>query len=315
MDSQDRRMSTATHRLSRRHLLALAGGTAGAALVAKPARLLAQTPSAATPSTATPVATALPLPSTLAADASPEFRAVAEALVAAMQQHHVPGAALGILTGDREEHATFGLASLSSLQPVTPDTLFQLGSLAKTYTATAIWRLIDEGALALDGRVRTYLPGFKVQDEATAAHVTVSQLLDHTAGWYGDEGFDTGEGDDALARYVTERMPQLPQLFPLGQYFSYNNAGFQLLGRLIEVATGTTYNAAMASLLFAPLGVADTLLDHAAVRQRPYADGHVYQPINGQNVLTVETPLWVPRAVDPAGGIWATTRDVLRYAR
>src|ERR671935_146155 len=107
------------HRISRRRILALAGGTA-----------------------------------------------VAEALVAAMGEGGIPGAALGILDGDREEHATFGVASLSSLRPVTPETLFQTGSLGKTYTATAIWRLIDEGALALDAPVRTYLPDLRLSDEA-----------------------------------------------------------------------------------------------------------------------------------------------------
>lgn len=311
MDLQKNQPSKSPRRVSRRRLLTLAGGAAGAAVIARPARLLAQ----ASPSAATPVATALPMPSTLAADASPAFQAVAEALIAAMKHNHIPGAALGILAGDREEHATLGLASLSSLRPVTPDTLFQIGSLAKTYTSTAIWRLIDEGALALDAKVRTYVPDFTVMDTATAAQVAVSNLLDHTAGWYGDEGFDTGDGDDALTRYVAERMPQLPQIFPLGAFFSYNNSGFQLLGRLLEVATGTTYNAAMQDLLFAPLGLADTILDHAAVLQRPYADGHVYLPINGQDALAVQTPLWIPRSTDPAGGIWATTRDVLRYAR
>lgn len=313
MDTQS---SSTRRRLSRRRLLALTGGAAAAAVVARPALLVAEQPlGAGTPRAATPVATALPLPSTLAADASPAFRAVAEALTAAMQAYHVPGVALGILAGDREEHATFGLASLSSLQPVTPQTLFQIGSLSKTYTATAVWRLIDEGALKLDARVRAYLPDFRVMDKAASERVAVANLLDHTAGWYGDEGFETGDGDGALARYVAARMPQLPQLFPVGKFFSYNNAAFQLLGRLIEVATGTTYNAALRHLLLDPLGLDDTILAHDEVRSRPYADGHVFEPINGQNVLTVQIPLWVPRSVDPAGGIWATTRDVIRYAR
>src|SRR5947208_17192771 len=119
------------HRISRRRILALAGGTA-AALTVAPGRLSAQRPPPE-PTTAGPTAAESPLPSTLAADASPEFRAVAEALAAAMRDSQIPGAALGILAGDREEHATFGVASLSSLRPVTPETLFQTGSLAKTY--------------------------------------------------------------------------------------------------------------------------------------------------------------------------------------
>ncbi|MGH2618856.1 MAG: serine hydrolase domain-containing protein, partial [Thermomicrobiales bacterium] len=227
----------------------------------------------------------------------------------------MPGAAIGLLAGGREEHATFGLASLSSLAPVTPETLFQIGSLSKTFTGTAIWHLIDEEVLALDAPVRTYIPELQLMDETVAAEVTIANLLDHSAGFYGDEGFETGNGDDAIARYVAERLPQLPQLYPLGAFFSYNNAAFTLLGRLIEVSTGTSYTAAMHNILLGPLGLEDSLLDHDDVRQRPYADGHVAVPINGKPAIAVQTPLWVPRSVDPAGGIWSTTRDVIRYGR
>jgi CubicO group peptidase (beta-lactamase class C family) len=251
----------------------------------------------------------------VASDASPQFRAVADALVAAMGQHGVPGAAVGLLTGGREEHATFGLASVSSLEPVTPETLFQIGSITKTFTGTAIWSLIGQGALALDAPVREYLPELRLMDEEAAAAVTVGNLLDHSAGFYGDEGFDTGDDDEAIARYVNERLPELPQIFPVGEYFSYNNAAFTLLGRLIEVTTGTTYNAALEHLLLAPLGLADTMIDRASVLRHPYVDGHVALPINGHPSVAVQTPLWIPRSVDPAGGLWSTTRDLLRYGR
>jgi CubicO group peptidase (beta-lactamase class C family) len=312
---------------SRRRVLSLAAGATALAVAGVPARRLAAqvTPVASpiAPATAgTPVAGAsatalppMPMPSTLAADASPEFQVVTDALVAAMQEFGVPGAAIGLLAGGREEHATFGLASLSSLRPVTPETLFQIGSLTKTFTGTAVWHLIDAGVLALAAPVRDYIPELTLTDAEVAAKVTVRNLLDHSAGFYGDEGFETGNGDDAIARYVAERLPQLPQLFPLGDFFSYNNAGFTLLGRLIEVATGTAYNAAMESLIFGPLGLEDSLLDHDDVRQRLYADGHVALPINGKPAIAVQTPLWVPRSVDPAGGIWSTTRDLIRYGR
>src|SRR5690242_6920356 len=223
-----------TAAVSRRRVLALAAGAT--ALAASPLRRsLAKVTPVASPAAGTPIAGAsalppLPMPSTLAADASPQFRAVVEALTAAMQAHQVPGAAIGLLAGDREEHATVGLASLSSLRPVTPETLFQIGSLAKTYTATAIWRLIDEGALALDKPVRTWIPDLTLMDEAVAAKVTIGNLLDHSGGFYGDEGFETGDDDEAIARYVADRLSQLPQVFPLGAFFSYNNAGFTLLG-------------------------------------------------------------------------------------
>lgn len=255
------------------------------------------------------------MPSTLAADASPAFKAVADALIAAMQEHGVPGAAVGVLWGDQEEHATFGLESLSSLRPVTEQTLFQIGSLTKTYTATAIWHLIDQGALSLDAPVRTWLPDLALQDPVTAEMLTIGNLLDHSAGFYGDDLVDTGDSDDAIARYVSERLPLLPQAFPLGEYFSYNNIAFTTLGRLIEVVTGASYRAAMGNLLFAPLGLSNTMLERSDVLQHPYADGHVTMPINGKVVTTVQIPLWIIRSADPAGGIWATTRDVIRYGR
>jgi CubicO group peptidase (beta-lactamase class C family) len=68
-------------------------------------------------------------------------------------------------------------------------------------------------------------------------------------------------------------------------------------------------------LLLGPLRLEDSLLDRAVVLQRPYTDRHVALPINGRDAVAVQTPLWLPRSVDPAGGIWSTTRDVLRYVR
>lgn len=302
-----------------RHQALIAAGAATAAASAPIRRLPAQgTPvasPAASPAAATPAVAPWPMPSALAADASPLFRTVAEALVTTMEVAGVPGAAIGLLASDREEHATFGVESLSSLLPVAPETLFQIGSISKTFTATAIWRLIDEGALDLDAPVRTYITDLTLMDADVADRVAVRNLLDHTAGWYGDATVYTSEDDGGLAGFVAERLPQLPQLFPLGAFFSYNNVAFSLLGRLVEVATGTTYNAAMASLLFGPLGLDDTLLEQSAVQERPYADGHAALPINGQPTVAVQTPLWIPRSVDPAGGIWSTTRDMIRYTR
>lgn len=255
------------------------------------------------------------LTSSLGPGASPRLRAVAEALVAAMRQARIPGAALGILADGREEHATIGTASLSSLRPVTPETVFQIASVTKTYTATAIWRLVEQGALRLEVPVRRYLPDLRLSDAATAETVTPANLLEHTAGWFSDEVFDDGDGDDVLARYVVERLPAQPQLFGCGEFFSYSNSAFQLLGRLVEIGAGVTFHTALQRLLFDPLGVRDTLLDRAGVLGRPYADGHTAMPVNGQDAVVVQTPVWLPRCIDPAGGIWSTTRDVLRYAR
>jgi hypothetical protein len=111
--------------------------------------------------------------------------------------------------------------------------------------------------------------------------------------------------DDCVEIAVT-----LPQVFPLEKWFSYNNSGFVLLGRVIEVVNGSYHDAAMAELVFDPLGAHDTLLDGSAVLGRRYADGHYAGQINGVSAVAVQTPMWLPRSINPAGGIWSTTRDV-----
>jgi len=297
-------------RLSRRRLLLAAAGLAAAGCAEDPTAAPPQTPPAVVPP-----APPSPLPVSLTPNASREFRAVAGDVADALGEARIPGAALGILSGNREEYAAFGVASLSSLEPVRSDTLFQVGSLTKSYTATAVWRLIDQGLVDLDGPVRRYVRGLRLRDHRTAETVTVANLLDHTAGWYGDDIVDTGDDAGALGRYVENRMPELPQLFGCGEFFSYNNSAFQLLGLLTEVSLGTDYNDALQRLVLGPLGLSDTLLDHGAVRRRPYADGHIAMPVNGRDTVAVQTPLWLPRCADPAGGIWSTSRDVLRYAR
>ena len=119
-------------------------------------------------------------------------------------------------------------------------------------------QLVDEGKVDLDVPIRTYLPEFKIGDEAAAAQITTRQLLTHTAGFEGDIFTDTGVGDDCVEKYLGV-LHEVPQLFPVGEQFSYNNAGFCVLGRLVEVLREKPYDECLREHLFAPLG-----LTHAA---------------------------------------------------
>ena len=154
--------------------------------------------------------------------------------------HDVPGLVLGILSQGEFFTKGFGVTNRDHPLDVTEDTLFQIGSITKTYTGTLIMKLVEAGMLELDAPVRAYLPDFAVADEETAKKVTIHHLLTHTSGWFGDFFHDTGPGADASAKYVAE-MATLEQLAPLGQVWSYNNAGFYLLGHLIELLTGKSY--------------------------------------------------------------------------
>ncbi|HEX4527253.1 MAG TPA: serine hydrolase domain-containing protein [Gaiellaceae bacterium] len=236
--------------------------------------------------------------------------ALQDVVAALADELHVPGVAVGMLLDGREEHACHGVTSTENPLPVNERTLFLCGSTTKTYTATAIARLVGQGLVDLDAPARTYVPELRVEDEEAAASVTVLQLLNHTSGWDGDFFRNTGDGDDALARYV-EAMTGLRQLTRPGEAVSYNNAAFGVAGRLVENVTGSTYEAALRELLLEPLDLHDTLFFPRDLLTRRVAVDHQRLQDGGTNIL----PFGFPRATNPVGGLAATTRDLIAWAR
>ena len=174
-----------------------------------------------------------------------------------MAEYRVPGVGLGLWHDQALHLHGLGVTSLDDPRPITADTLFTIASISKTMTATAVMRLVEQGRLDLHAPVRKALPEFQVRDEAVSASVTPWHLLTHTPGW---EGQLTTEdrGAEALAHFVSTIMPALPQLAPPGRVWSYNNAGFALSGRLLEVVTGRAVHDALRELVFAPLGLSRT---------------------------------------------------------
>ena len=228
---------------------------------------------------------------------------------AAREHHRVPGLAIGILHAGTANAAGFGVTSVDNPLPVNADTLFQIGSITKTVTATAVMRLVESGVLDLDQPIRTYLPELVLSDVHAMAMVTLRHLLTHTAGWEGDDFSDPGAGDDALARYVAG-MAELPQLTRLGQTWSYCNSGFSLAGRVIEVVTAKSYESAIHELVLDPLGMQQALFWPADVMTHRFVVGHYV----GAKDTVVARPWPIPRAANPAGGITTSINDLLRYA-
>src|SRR6202167_3496080 len=113
----------------------------------------------------------------------------------------VPGATLGIWSDEQEVLAACGVLNSATQVPVTPDSLFQIGSITKIWTATMIMQLIEEGLLALDTTVADALPGIRLGPSDVGGQVTVQHLLTHTSGIYGDIFTDTGRGDECIQRY------------------------------------------------------------------------------------------------------------------
>ena len=223
----------------------------------------------------------------------------------------IPGAAAGVWADGREVYACHGVTSVDNPLPVDQHTLYLLGSVTKTYTATALMRLVAEGRIELDAPVRRYVPELRLSDEQAAAQVTVLNLLNHTAGLDWALIVDTGEGDDALATYVA-KIAELDVIAPPGVRASYSQAGYNLAGRIIEKVTGRTYEEAVASLVFEPLGLTHSFFARDDIMTRRFVVGH--NP--GEDGTLSIARLWRrSRGDNPGGGIASSVSDQLRWAR
>jgi CubicO group peptidase (beta-lactamase class C family) len=232
-------------------------------------------------------------------------------VVAMASQFRLPGVAVGVWADGREVYACHGVTSVDNPLPIDRDTLYVLGSVTKTYTATALMRLVAEGQVELDAPVRRYVPELRLADERAAAETTVLNLLNHTSGLDWRMIVDTGEGDDALAAYVA-KLAALKQIAPPGTRASYSQAGYNLAGRIIEKVTGLTYERAIASLVVEPLGLSHSFFARDDVMTRRFAVGH--NPGDDGKLAVARLWRW-SRGDNPGGGLASSVADQLRWAR
>jgi dipeptidyl aminopeptidase/acylaminoacyl peptidase/CubicO group peptidase (beta-lactamase class C family) len=232
------------------------------------------------------------------------------------ERHNVPGAQLGILrlgTGESDDElveAVHGVLHVRTGAPAATDSLFQIGSITKVWTATVVMALVDEGKLDLATPVVDVLPELRLADPDITKSVTVRHLLNHTSGIDGDVFTDTGRGDDCLERYV-EVLGEAGQNHPVGATWSYCNSGYALLGRVIEKVTGGTWDQAMRDRLFTPLGLAHTVTLPEEALLFAAAVGH-----DEHDGELVPAAAWgLPRSIGPAGLVTSTVADVLAFAR
>lgn len=223
----------------------------------------------------------------------------------------IPGVAVGIWAEGRETYACHGVTNVDHPLSIDRDTLYVLGSVTKTYTATALMCLVEAGQVQLEAPVRRYVPELRLADEQAAVEVTVINLLNHTSGLGWDLLVDTGEGDNALADYVA-RLADLEQIAPPGARASYSQAAYCLAGRVIEKVVGAPYEKAIASLVLQPLGLSHSFFSPGEVITRRFAVGH--NPGDDGELRVAR--LWKgPRCRNPGAGMVASVADVLRWAR
>ena len=208
------------------------------------------------------------------------------ALVAGREALGAPGAQAAVVLADGSTWT--GASGESSPGTVmSPDLLHAIGSVSKVYTSTLVLKLADEGVLGVDDRLLRWVP-----DAPNAEGVTIRQLLTHTSGIASDD-------------------PALPPVCDPGTCYSYSNAGYQLLGRVIEAATGGTYAAALRDRITGPQGLAATFYPREEPVDGLQAIGHQ----DGEEMTAVGAAAFSdgPGWLGASGGIVATARDLARF--
>jgi CubicO group peptidase (beta-lactamase class C family) len=225
---------------------------------------------------------------------------------------NVPGISLVIVDGDQLVHARgFGRARPGGLAP-TPQTPFLIGSLTKSFTALAVMQLCEAGKIDLDAPVQCYLPWFRVADPAASARITVRHLLTQTS------GLPTSAGEVILADFdqrpgASERQARalatLELAHPAGTAWEYSNSNYQLLGLIIEAASGESFAGYIHQHIFAPLGMNQATTSPAEAKHKGLAVGHQYW--FGQPVPVPQMPF--PPGALAGGGLVANAEDLARY--
>lgn len=236
---------------------------------------------------------------------------LAEALSAAVEAHGVPGAVAGVVVGDTRHVTGVGVGNAELPRPVDADTLFQVGSITKTLTSSAAMILVEEGLIDLDDPVERHLPGLGAMTGLDTEAITVEVALDHRAGFDGDHLFVEG-GGEGLATLSTAR-----RFFDPDRGWSYNNAGFSIVGEVIAAVTGSGYGEFVRNRLLNPLGMgtagfsADEVITRDVAAPHWVFDGTAYllRGIGWQ-------PGWELTPIDrAAGGLVASVAHLLEWCR
>ncbi len=203
-----------------------------------------------------------------------------------------------------------GVARIGGHRALTPDTPFLTGSISKSFTALAVMQLVEAGKVTLDGRLSDYLAGFSGRPGGA---ITIRQLLSHTSGFSTRQGNTPPargvRGRDALADRV-EQLQTVTPAYPPGTRWAYSNTNYQILGRLVEVVSGQSYQAYVTTHILQPVGMTHSFVADGRVHEA-MATGH--RPWFGS-----ERPMAayrLRRASAPQGGIVASASDLALYLR
>lgn len=262
-----------------------------------------------------------------------------------VDEHYISGAVALVANHERVlDVTTVGYSSLSTQTPLREDSVFWLASISKTFVATAMMMLVDEGKVSVDDPVEKYLPEFKGQlvadkkgNHPPQHPMLVKELLTHTSGIIGPNDPPIQKHND-LADDIRQ-YAAVPLKWEPGTKFEYNNAGINTAGRIIEVVSGMPYGDFIKQRLLDPLGMSDTTFwpdeklaarlaqtsqwgkGKSLLEDIPNKPDQVWLnqkqvPLPIRNYLGGEALRAYPNHYAwPAGGLFSTAGDLAKYAR
>jgi CubicO group peptidase (beta-lactamase class C family) len=251
-------------------------------------------------------------PTAAAPDLPTRLAAIEKAVDERRQALGIPGASLVIVKDDKVIYMKgLGLRDLEHRLPVTPDTLFPIGSATKAFTAMAAVMTADDGKLSLDDSPRRFLPDFKLRDPDADAKITIRDLLSHRSGLNRtDLAMVTGVlNREELIRVVGMAKPTAK----LGEKFQYQNIMYTAAGEAVARANNTTWDKVIAERIFKPLAMkASVTTDAAMQRSSDFSYGYEYKATTKQ---TRRLPMREIPAAAPAGAINSNARDMAQWLR
>ena len=258
---------------------------------------------------------------------------VADSLQPFVEKNQLAGAVVLVASPDKVLTVeTVGFADRETKTAMKPDNLFWIASMTKPMTAAALMMLVDEGKVALDDPVEKYLPEFKPQwmiafQDKDAVLLkkptrvpTVRDCLRHTSGMPFVSALESPTIDKLLLKDAVGSYAITPLQYEPGTKYVYSNAGINTAGRIIEVASGLSYEDFMAKRLFAPLGMTETTWRPTSEQQKrlakTYRPGKDGKGLEAMPISPLAYPLGDPtRHPCPGGGLFSTAKDVAAFGQ
>lgn len=231
-----------------------------------------------------------------------------------MEYQHLPGLAIGVVYDQELIWARgYGFADFEKKTPMTPETVFRMGSITKLFTSVAVLQLRDRGKLRLDDPVGKYLPWFEVQSSFDdEPQITVRHLLTHTAGLPREAAFPYWTDHDFPTRdQIREALPSQSAVFAPATRYKYSNLGMALLGALVEEVSGEPIATYVEKNVLAPLGMTSSSLAPTEELLRKMTKAFLRRTEDGHRR---PADYYETRGLAPAANLVSSVVDMSRFA-